>query len=165
VQKKPNVILISTDQHRGDCIGAEGREVQTPNLDRIGANGVRFKTCITPHPMCQPVRASILTGKLPYSHGVRDNRRDLDTAFGADGLGDVFTASGYDTCSIGKAHLSSQQTFEPTGRPECYKSAKDFPPEWQGAYFGFDNVQLMLRPHHHTAWSEPPEALNYDTDR
>lgn len=162
MHKKPNVIVISTDQQRGDCIGAEGRGVQTPNLDRMAASGVRFKTCITPHPMCQPARASILTGKLPYSHGVRDNGRDLDPAFGADGLGGIFAAAGYDTNFIGKAHLSSQQTFSPTGKPECYKSAKDYPPEWRGAYFGFEDVQLMLRPHHHTQWYEPPEALNYE---
>lgn len=162
MHKQPNVILISTDQQRGDCIGAEGRGVQTPNLDRIAANGVRFKTCITPHPMCQPARASILTGKLPYSHGVRDNGRDLDLVFGKDGLGGLFASAGYDTRFIGKAHLSSQQTFEATGRPECYQSAKDYPPEWRGAYFGFDDVQLMLRPHHHTQWYDPPEALNYE---
>lgn len=160
--KKPNVILISTDQHRGDCIGAEGRGVRTPNLDRIGANGVRFKTCITPHPMCQAARASILTGKLPYSHGVRDNGRDLDLSLGEAGLGGTFTKAGYATHFIGKAHLSSQQTFEPTGRPECYKSAGDFSPDWRGDYMGFSDVQLMLRPHHHTQWYAPPEALNFE---
>lgn len=160
--QKPNFILITSDQHRGDCIGAEGRGVRTPGLDQIGANGVRFSTCVTPHPMCQAARASILTGKLPYSHGVRDNGRDLDEQLGAQGLGGSFTRAGYDTHFIGKAHLSSQQTFEPTGRPECYTSAKDFAPDWRGGYMGFENVQMMLRPHHHTKWSEPPEALHYE---
>lgn len=160
--RKPNVILISTDQQRGDCIGAEGRGVRTPNIDRIGQKGVRFSKCITPHPMCQAARASILTGKLPYSHGVRDNGRDLDEDLGAQGLGGTFTAAGYDTHFIGKAHLSSQQTYEPTGRPECYKSAKDFGPDWRGAYMGFSDVQMMLRPHHHTQWYNPPESLHYE---
>ncbi|WP_417271655.1 sulfatase [Celeribacter sp.] len=160
--RKPNVILISTDQQRGDCIGAEGRGVKTPGIDRIGERGVRFSKCITPHPMCQAARASILTGKLPYSHGVRDNGRDLDYSFGAQGLAGLFGAAGYDTHFIGKAHLSSQQTFEPTGRPECYTSAKDFGADWRGEYFGFDNVQLMLRPHHHTKWYPAPETLHYE---
>ncbi|WP_204114461.1 sulfatase [Shimia biformata] len=159
---RPNVILISTDQQRGDCIGPEGRGVRTPNIDRIGARGVRFSNCITPHPMCQAARASILTGKLPYSHGVRDNGRDLAESFGAQGLGGIFDAAGYDTHFIGKAHFSSQQTFQPTGRVECYKSAKDFPQGWRGDYFGFRDVQMMLRPHHHTKWYNPPEALNYE---
>ena len=162
MDQKPNIILITTDQQRGDCIGAEGRGVRTPNIDRIARQGVRFSNCITPHPMCQAARASILTGKLPYSHGVRDNGRDLDEALGAAGLGGTFARAGYATHFIGKAHLSSQQTFEPTGRPECYKSAKDFAPDWRGAYMGFEDVQLMLRPHHHTQWYDPPEALNYE---
>ncbi|MDV7141803.1 sulfatase-like hydrolase/transferase [Tropicimonas sp. TH_r6] len=160
--RKPNFILITTDQQRGDCIGPEGRGVLTPNIDRIANNGVRFSKCITPHPMCQAARASILTGKLPYSHGVRDNGRDLDEALGESGLGGTFSRAGYATHFIGKAHLSSQQTFEPTGRPECYKSAKDFGPDWRGDYFGFEDVQMMLRPHHHTQWYAPPEALNYE---
>ncbi|WP_411958484.1 sulfatase family protein [Paracoccus homiensis] len=160
--KKPNVILITTDQQRGDCIGPEGRGVITPNMDRIAQRGVRFRTCITPHPMCQAARASILTGKLPYSHGVRDNGRDLDEALAEQGLGGTFTAAGYATHFIGKAHLSSQQTFHPTGRPECYQSAADFGPDWTGSYMGFQDVQLMLRPHHHTKWSDPPESLHYE---
>ncbi len=162
MSRRPNVILITTDQQRGDCIGPENRGVRTPNMDRIAREGVRFSNCITPHPMCQAARASILTGKLPYSHGVRDNGRDLDEALGAAGLGGTFAKAGYATHFIGKAHLSSQQTFAPTGRPECYKSAKDFAPDWRGSYMGFEDVQMMLRPHHHTQWSEPPEALNYE---
>lgn len=160
--KRPNFILITTDQQRGDCVEAEGRGVRTPNINRIAASGVRFTKCITPHPMCQAARASILTGKLPYSHGVRDNGRDLDPALGEAGLGGTFTRAGYATHFIGKAHLSSQQTFEPTGRPECYKSARDFGPDWRGDYMGFQNVQMMLRPHHHTQWYAPPEALHYE---
>ena len=160
--QRPNVILITSDQQRGDCIGADARGVRTPNIDRIGAKGVRFSKCITPHPMCQAARASILTGKLPYSHGVRDNGRDLDEAFGAEGLGGIFGAAGYDTHFIGKAHFASHQTYGPTGRAECYQSAKDFPADWRGAYYGFKDVQLMLRPHHHTKWYDLPEGLHYE---
>ncbi len=162
MSKGPNVLLITSDQQRGDCIGAEGRGVRTPNIDRIGAAGVRFSKCITPHPMCQAARASILTGKLPYSHGVRDNGRNLDPAFATQGLGGVFGRAGYRTQFIGKAHFTSNQTFEPTGFPECYSSAADYPPDWRGAYFGFDDVQLMLRPHHHAKWTNPPQALHYE---
>lgn len=161
-KRRPNVVLISTDQQRGDSIGSGGRGVRTPHLDRIASSGTNFTKCITPHPMCMAARASILTGLLPYSHGVRDNGRDLAESFGAQGLGGIFAAAGYDTHFIGKAHLSSHQTFEPTGRPECYSSAADYPRDWNGAYFGFENVQLMLRPHHHAKWVEPPEARHYE---
>jgi arylsulfatase A-like enzyme len=161
-RSKPNVLLVSSDQQRGDCIGPERRGVRTPNIDRIGHGGVRFTNCITPHPMCQAARASILTGKLPYSHGVRDNGRNLDPAFADEGLGGIFSRAGFATSFIGKAHFSSQQTFESTGFPECYSSAADYPPSWRGEYFGFDDVQLMLRPHHHAKWSDPPESLHYE---
>lgn len=154
--------MITTDQHRGDCIGDEARDVETPNIDRIGKAGVRFSTCITPHPMCQPARASILTGKLPYSHGVRDNGRNLDERFGAEGLGGIFAQAGYRTHFIGKAHLSTHETFHATGRPECYISTAEYPADWGGPYFGFQTVQLLLRPHHHCAWSDPPYTLHYE---
>lgn len=160
--RRPNVILISSDQQRGDCIGADRRNVRTPNIDRIGQAGARFANCITPHPMCMAARASILTGKLPYTHGVRDNGRDLDPGFGAQGLGGIFGSAGYATHFIGKAHFTSHQTFAPTGQPENYQSAADCPPDWTGPYFGFDNVQMMLRPHHHTRWYDLPQGLHYE---
>lgn len=164
MKKRPNVILISTDQQRGDCIGSDARTVKTPNLDRMGAMGTRFSKCITPHPMCQPARASILTGKLPYSHGVRDNGRNLDEAYGADGLGGIFSAAGYMTHFIGKAHLATHETFSPTGRAECYHSTADYPADWGGPYFGFSDVRLMLRPHHHCVWKDSPYTLHYEND-
>ncbi|MEQ9449023.1 MAG: sulfatase-like hydrolase/transferase, partial [Rhodospirillaceae bacterium] len=76
--KKPNILLITSDQQRGDCYGFEGRKVKTPHLDRMAQNGTRFSACITPNVVCQPSRASILTGLLPLSHGVCDNGIDLD---------------------------------------------------------------------------------------
>lgn len=162
-QRRPNVILITTDQQRGDCMGYGPRGVRTPHLDRLAGRGTRFDTCITPNPMCQVARASILTGKLPYHHGVRDNGYDLDPKHGAEGLGGVFSGAGYRTHFIGKAHFGTHKTFEPTGGPECYSSAADYPGTWTGPYFGFERADLTLRPHHHTAWAEPPEALQYET--
>lgn len=159
---RPNVILISTDQQRGDCIGLDRRGVKTPNIDRIASLGTWFSKCITPHPMCQPARASILTGKLPYTHGVRDNGRNLDKVVGSQGLGNVFSGAGYETRFIGKAHFSSNETFAPTGSPECYHSTADFPADWGGPYFGFQHVELMLRPHHHCGWQEAPYTLHYE---
>ena len=73
----PSIVLVTSDQHRGDCFGFEGRPVRTPHLDFLARNGTRFSACITPSPVCQPARASILTGLLPATHGVRDNGIDL----------------------------------------------------------------------------------------
>ena len=59
MKKKPNLLIITTDQHRGDCYGFEGRKVKTPHLDQLAASGARFKNCITPSAMCQPARGSL----------------------------------------------------------------------------------------------------------
>lgn len=113
--------------------------------------------------MCQAARASILTGKLPYSHGVRDNGRNLDPAIGARGLGGLFAGAGYATHFIGKAHFTTHETFEPTGQPECYSSVADLPEHWSGPYMGFEHVELTLRPHHHCGWKDAPYTLHYET--
>lgn len=158
----PDILLITTDQQRGDCIGGAGRGVRTPNIQRIADLGARFVTCITPHPMCQPARASILTGKLPYSHGVRDNGRNLDPALAEEGIGAIFTRAGYQTRFVGKAHLSTHETFAPTNQPECYISVADYAEDWAGPYMGFERVALMLRPHHHCGWKDRPYTLHYE---
>ena len=67
----PSIVLVTSDQHRGDCFGFEGRPVKTPHLDFLARNGTRFSSCITPSPVCQPARASILTGLLTLACLVR----------------------------------------------------------------------------------------------
>ena len=68
-----NILFITSDQQRADCYGFEGRRVKTPHLDMLARQGTRFSACITPNLVCQPTRASILTGLLPGTHGVSDN--------------------------------------------------------------------------------------------
>ena len=83
---RPNIILISGDQHRADCFGFEGRKVKTPHLDQLAKDGTVFSNCITPCVVCQPARGSILTGQLPQTHGLHDNGMDLDPAIGDKGI-------------------------------------------------------------------------------
>jgi len=66
-KNRPNILLITSDQHRADCYGFEGRNIRTPHLDRMATNGTRFSAAITPNLVCQPARASILTGLLPLT--------------------------------------------------------------------------------------------------
>ncbi len=84
--KRPNILLITSDQQRGDCLGCEGRGVKTPHIDLLAEQGTRFSACITPNNVCQPTRASILTGLLPRTHGVADNGLDLPPATGEQGF-------------------------------------------------------------------------------
>ena len=112
-----NVLFITSDQQRGDCYGFEGRNKKTPHLDRLARDGTRFSACITPNLVCQPSRASILTGLLPYTHGVSDNGIDLEPKLGEAGFAGAFARAGYRTGYIGKAHFATSHTFAPTGTP------------------------------------------------
>ena len=127
--KRPNILFITSDQQRGDCYGFAGRRVKTPHLDRLAAGGTRFDNCITPNLVCQPSRASILTGQLPLTHGVADNGIDLHPAVGKSGFSGQLDRAGYETALIGKAHFSTGQTFQPTGTPECKTSSANFGPD------------------------------------
>jgi arylsulfatase A-like enzyme len=115
VTLRPNIVLVTSDQQRGDCFGFEGRRVRTPHLDDLARAGTRFAACITPNLVCQPSRASILTGLLPLTHGVYDNGVDLDPAVGEAGFAGQLARAGYRTGFLGKAHFSTSHTFAPTG--------------------------------------------------
>lgn len=160
--RKPNILLITSDQQRGDCYGFEGRRVRTPHLDAMAASGTRFSACITPNVVCQPSRASILTGLLPRTHGVWDNGIDLDEAIGAAGFAGTFAKQGWKTGFIGKAHFSTFHTFKPTGRPECRPSSADYGPDWFGPYMGFEHVEMMVAGHNMFLPQKPPEGLHYE---
>ncbi|MEM7632510.1 MAG: sulfatase-like hydrolase/transferase [Pseudomonadota bacterium] len=159
---RPNILLISADQHRADCFGFQGRKVKTPHLDALAAAGTVFDACITPCVVCQPARASILTGQLPRTHGVHDNGIDLDPAIGEKGFAGMLGAAGYDTAYFGKAHFSTYHTFEATGTPECLKSSVRYPEDWHGPYMGFEHVELMLVGHNWWAPETPPGGQHYE---
>ncbi|MBY6121727.1 sulfatase-like hydrolase/transferase [Mameliella alba] len=159
---RPNILLITADQHRADCLGVAGRRVRTPNLDQLAQEGTRFTSAICPAPVCQPARASILTGQLCRTHGVHDNGIDLDEAIGTAGFAGTLARAGYDTALFGKAHFSSYDARQPTGRPECALSSVDYGPDWFGPYMGFDHVEMMLSgPSNHPP-QEPPRGLHYE---
>ncbi|MEX2381968.1 MAG: sulfatase-like hydrolase/transferase [Opitutales bacterium] len=162
MSRRPNILFITADQHRGDCFGFEGRAVKTPHLDQLAAEGVVFSACITPNPICQPARASILTGLLPRTHGVSDNGIDLDPELGARGFAGSLSAGGYNTALIGKAHFATSHTFEATGTPECRESMPDYDESWNGPYMGFDYVELVVEGHNCHLPLSPPNGQHYE---
>ena len=137
-----NLLLITSDQHRGDCLGVTGRGVKTPHLDLMAAHGVRFDACITPNVVCMPARASMLTGLLPLTHGTHDNGIDLDEATGEQGFAGTLARAGYRTAFIGKAHFSSNHSAQPTGRCENVPSSHRYPHDWFGPYMGFEHAAV-----------------------
>ena len=155
-----NILFITSDQQRADCYGFEGRRVKTPHLDMLARQGTRFSVCITPNLVCQPTRASILTGLLPGTHGVSDNGIDLPDATGEAGFAGGFTNAGYSTGYIGKAHFKTANTFAPTFTSECRQSPQ--PQDWYGPYMGFQHVELMVEGHNTKPPLAPPYAQHYE---
>ena len=162
MSKRPNLLVITADQQRGDCFGFEGRKVKTPHLDLMARQGTVFGACITPNLVCQPSRASILTGQLPRTHGVADNGLDLPDAVGEAGMAGSLAASGYRTGFIGKAHFCTSHTFEATGKPECRHSMHLYDDSWHGPYMGFEYVELVVEGHNQWPPMRPPEGQHYE---
>ncbi len=111
---RPNILLIMTDQQRWDSLGCYGADwVETPNLDRLAAEGVRFDQCVVNNPICTPSRASIWTGKEVPGHGVYRLYDTLppDEVMFSQRLRDV----GYHTALFGKLHTSGR-LYEATNR-------------------------------------------------
>src|SRR3990167_2024885 len=70
--KRPNVVFIFSDDHAYQAISAYGdrrKLIQTPNIDRIAKEGVRFDRCLVPNSICGPCRAVIQTGKYSHMNG------------------------------------------------------------------------------------------------
>ena len=67
---RPNIVLILTDQQRGDALGIEGHPVlQTPNLDWLAATGARFTRAYAECPSCVPARRTMMSGTAPAANG------------------------------------------------------------------------------------------------
>jgi len=104
MSSRPNIVLITTDQQRGDCLGIEGHPVlQTPYLDQMGAHGIHFRSGYSEHPQCIPARRTLMTGQTALSHGVCNNY--MAPLHGATLPGEL-TKAGYHTHLVGKLHLS-----------------------------------------------------------
>ena len=163
--KRPNILLITSDQHRPDCYGFLGtRKVRTPFIDRLAKRGTHFSAAITPNVICQPSRASILTGLLPLTHGVYDNHVSLDPSFGDVGWAQILSEAGYQSGFIGKGHFGVHPGYTPHGAPESREQSADFPTDWNGPYLGFDHVRLMILGHWHKylPCEEPPRGQHFE---
>lgn len=102
--RKPNVVLIMTDQQRADLSAREGYPVDTtPCLDRLARTGAWFNRAYTAAPICVAARVSLLTGRYPVAHRVCTNH-NMGDAFYQDDIFDVAREFGYSTAMIGKNH-------------------------------------------------------------
>jgi arylsulfatase A-like enzyme len=97
---RPNILLIMTDQQRGDCLSAAGHPVLiTPNMDAIGGHGVRFTQAYATCPSCIPARRSLLSGQYPRTHGLVGYQEGLEWNPPAT-LPGVLRSAGYQTVLV-----------------------------------------------------------------
>jgi arylsulfatase A-like enzyme len=102
---RPNLLLITADQHRGDCLGLEGHPVlQTPNLDFLGASGARFRRAYAEAPSCIPARRSLISGQAPAAHGMVGFQGGVPWE-PAHTLPGELAGAGYQCEMVGKLHL------------------------------------------------------------
>ncbi len=116
--ERPHILVLMTDQHRGDCLGVAGHPcVETPHLDQLAHEGAYFPRAYTASPACVPARMTFMTGQTAYRLGWQDNSgKELNET---ETLPAVLGRSSYQTRGVGKMHFTPQRA--------CY---------------GFDNVVL-----------------------
>jgi arylsulfatase A-like enzyme len=132
-QERPNILLLMSDQHRGDCLGSDGNSViRTPNLDRLAAGGVRFRCAYSSTPTCTPARAALLTGMSPWNHGM--------LGYGAVAehypveMPRLLRDAGYYTLGIGKMHWTPQRALHGFHRTILDESGREESPGFRSDY-------------------------------
>ncbi|HOM56655.1 MAG TPA: sulfatase-like hydrolase/transferase, partial [Candidatus Latescibacteria bacterium] len=119
--ERPNVVVILSDDQGPWAMRCAGNsELETPNLDRLAATGMRFDRFFCTSPVCSPARASLLTGRIPSCHGVHDwlaagntiakyeparNGELIDFLAGQPAYTDALAKAGYACGLSGKWHL------------------------------------------------------------
>lgn len=103
VVKMKDILLLMSDQHSYACTGFADSRIDTPNLDRIAAQGVLFEHCYCNSPLCVPSRMSFLTGKLPSQLGIFNN--DTTLPIDMPTIVHEIGRMGYHTVLIGRMHF------------------------------------------------------------
>ena len=161
--KRPNFLLIITDQHRADHLGAYGnRVVQTPHIDGIAARGWTADRFYVASPACMPNRASLMTGRLPSLHGARHN--GIALSLGATTFVELLREAGWRTALVGKSHLQNMcglpAAWPPAGQRLPREAEREvdgdywqeWGPKWRDdpahgmrlPFYGFDDVALAV---------------------
>ena len=102
-EPRPNILFIFADDHPQSCLGCMGNEhIQTPNLDRLAADGVLFTNAFATTAICCSNRACILTGQHMRRHGIRDFAKPLSANAFAQTYPALLRTAGYRTGYLGK---------------------------------------------------------------
>jgi arylsulfatase A-like enzyme len=113
---RPNIVFLYADDWRWDCLGVVQREqgdkarfpwLETPHLDRLAAEGMRFRNSFVVISLCSPGRACVLTSRYSHLNGIIGNSQPLPPA--APNFAKQLQQAGYATAYCGKYHLDNQQ--------------------------------------------------------
>lgn len=102
--KRPNILVIYTDQQRWDALGANGnRDIRTPHLDQLAAEGVNFDHCFVQNQLCMPSRISFFTGQYPST--LKITHMGVPVPQDTITLPRMLRTYGYHCANIGKLHF------------------------------------------------------------
>jgi arylsulfatase A len=173
-QRPPNIILILIDDYGWTDVGCYGSKFyQTPNIDRLARQGVRFTNAYAAAPVCSPTRASLMTGKSPARLHLTDwlpgrtDRPDQklarpiikqQLALSETTLAEALQSAGYATAHIGKWHLGGKG-FEPERQGFDLNIAGDHTGTPRSYFYPFENKDGKM------SGLEQGKAGDYLTDR
>ena len=159
--RRPNILLITSDQQHWSTLGCSNPRIRTPSLDRLAREGVRFERAYCSNPTCSPSRSSIITGLHPSWH----HCWTIGTKLPEDvpTLGDLVQQHGYATALVGKAHFQPLASAPGSESLECQPTLRDldFWREFRGPWYGFQQVELArnhadesLAGQHYAIWMQ-----------
>lgn len=184
--QQPNFLLFVTDQHRADHLACYGNPMlATPNIDALAAQGCVFDEFHVATPICQPNRASLMTGRMPSAHGLQMNGREL--SLGETTFVQSLQAAGYRTALAGKSHLQNITALPALWPGEAHRLPGDARRRYPGVYgqevwkrweddpafdltlpyYGFEQVALTIghADEQHGHWRRWLRAQTPDADR
>lgn len=168
--KKPNILLITTDQQRYDTLHCAGYDYMiTPNLDALAEDGCLFTNAYSPNPVCIPARHNLLTGLTAKYHGFDDNYFDESKSipFDLPTFAEILQDDRYNTVAIGKMHFQPYRAHNGFNRLELMDEIPRFLEDDDYTMYlrrkGYTNLQ-SVHGVRHLLYMQPQKSLVKEED-
>ena len=130
VLSKPNIVVFLADDMGWGDAGCYGHpQINSPNIDKLASEGIKFTQCYAAAGVCSPSRSAILTGRTPYRNGVWRHLSGHNVAYlraSEITYPTLLKSSGYQTCHVGKWHLNSKDQFNNPQFPQPHDHGYDY---------------------------------------